>query len=183
MALKAGVFKMEQQAIEAVQALEAEGFSKNDIKVFAKNTEDTRRIESETDVHADEIEELTETRNNTGYDSGFGIPGIAATPLGAAAGISYAGSVAGFSNASPYFGAGVLAVSGLLVDDSDMERSLLALGLDEETAGACRNAVAEGGIVVAADIGDAKASSGGPDLTSGGTAEAVFRRCGAERIL
>src|SRR5690349_7944177 len=98
MALKAGVFKTEQQAIEAVQALEAEGFSKNDIKVLAKNTEDTRRIESETDVHADEIEELTETRNNTGYDSGYGFPGIAATPLGAAAGISYVGSAAGFSN-------------------------------------------------------------------------------------
>ncbi|WP_274649096.1 general stress protein [Paenibacillus humicola] len=182
MALQAGVFRKEQQAIEAVQALEAEGFARTGIHVFAKNIEHTRRIESETDVHADEVQELTETRDESGEGGRYGLPGFVSAPLSTAAGFAFLGNSPGVSSSTPYNGAGVFAAAGMLDGESNMEQSLRALGLDEETAGVCGKAIAEGSIVVAADV-DGGSSDGGPDLSSGGRAEAVFRRCGAERIL
>jgi hypothetical protein len=178
--LKTALFRTERQVINAVEALEREGFSPNAIKVFAKNTEDTRRIETETDVHADEVQELTETRERSGEDLNW----FAAAPLNAPAALTYAGTAPGMINgAGPYYGAGVLPPGAALTEGSGMQESLRALGLDAEAASICGEAIAEGGIVVAVDVGDGGSTDGGPDMTGAGSAEAVFRSCGAERIL
>jgi hypothetical protein len=180
MTLKAAVFRTEREAINAVQALERDGFSRHVIKVFAKNTEDTRRIETETDVHADEVQELTETRERSGEDIGW----IAAAPLNAPAGLAFNGAVTGMvGGAGPYYGAGVLPPTAALTEGAGMEQSLRALGLHAEAAQLCGEAIADGGIVVAVDVGDGGGMDGGPDMTGAGSAEAVFRSCGAERIL
>ena len=62
MAMKIGIFESQSQAIEAVLALEQEGFTKTEIKVLSKNREHSSRIEEETNVHAEEIDELVDTR-------------------------------------------------------------------------------------------------------------------------
>ncbi|MBW7455286.1 general stress protein, partial [Paenibacillus sepulcri] len=74
MAIKIGIFKMQQQALDAVKGLEQEGFSKTELKVIAKDREHSRRLESETDVHTDEIQELADTREH--MEDGLGIPAI-----------------------------------------------------------------------------------------------------------
>ncbi|MBW7458510.1 hypothetical protein K0U00_31160, partial [Paenibacillus sepulcri] len=79
--------------------------------------------------------------------------------------------------------AGILVGGGFLDNDTDMEDALHALGIEGSDAEKCRDAIAEGAIVVTAETDGDKPSGGGPDLSRGGIAEAVFRRSGAETIL
>jgi hypothetical protein len=176
MTVKIGIFKMEEQAVEAVKALEQSGFSRNEIKVLAKDGDHSRRIEAETDVDADEVRELADTREQ--MDDGYGFGNLG--PVGLAGTVGMVGPLTG--GAWPY-GAGILAVGGLLVDENGMEDAIHALGIKGDDAGLCRDAIVDGALVVTADVGDGKPSNGGPDLSRGGTVEGVFRRCGAERIL
>lgn len=179
MSVKIGIFKKEQQAIDAIHALEEEGFSKTELQVFARDHEHSQRVESDTDVHADEMEDLTDTRDHDGAENGLNIPviGLAAVGMTGGAGTTTSGSM-------PYYGLGILAASGMLSDDSAMEDALQALGLSEGDAEKCRDAIAEGALVVTADTGaDQPPAGGGPDLSRSGAAEAAFRRSGAESIL
>ncbi|MCQ6562699.1 general stress protein [Paenibacillus mendelii] len=175
MAYKLGIFRQEQQVINAVQELEKEGFTKHELQVFAKDREHSRRVEAETDVHADELNELTDTRDY--IEEGD----IAVVPAGVMSGGS---PVAGYGGtAFGGNGAGAI-VGGVWGDDSAIEESLRTLGLDDDAAKQCRDAIAEGWLVVTAHTGDGnERSDGGQDLGLAGTAEAVFRRTGAERIL
>ena len=172
MAYKLGIFRQEQQVINAIQELEKEGFTKHELQVFAKDREHSRRVEAETNVHADELNELSDTRDHIEGD-------IAVVPAGVISGGSPVAGYAGGAFAGN--GAGVLA-GGVWGDDSAIEESLRSLGLEDDAAKQCRDAIAEGWLVVTAHTGDER-SDGGPDLGLAGTAEAVFRRTGAERIL
>ncbi|TYP68396.1 YoaH family protein [Paenibacillus methanolicus] len=177
MAYKLGIFSTQQQAIEAIQALEAEGIASGAIRVIAKDHEHTNRIESETNVHADEVNDVTETRHQIAdHDGAIGIVGLAAGSVGSGYGTGTPSAV----GLAPYYGAAVF--SGIGDGDSDMIESLRALGISGGDAETCRDAIAEGAIVVAAETGDA-ASGEGPDLTPVGAAEAAFRRAGARTIL
>ncbi|MBB3112066.1 uncharacterized protein YoaH (UPF0181 family) [Paenibacillus phyllosphaerae] len=181
MAYEIGIFHTEQQAINAVQALEAEGFSNHAIKVFAKDREHSHRVEAETDVHADELNEITAARDQAGED-GDGLIGIVGPGAGVVAGTYLAGTPSAVG-AAPYYGAPAIGGSAVFGDDdSPMESALRDLGITGDAATTCRDAIAEGAIIVAADIGNASGNDG-PNLTAAGSAEAVFRRIGASAVL
>ncbi|UVI31143.1 general stress protein [Paenibacillus spongiae] len=171
MAYKLGLFRHQQQVIDAVQELEKEGFTKRELQVFVKGSEHSRRIEAETGVDADELNEMTDMR---------GDGGIVVVPAGIASGSGPAAG--GFTGTA--FGdraAGIVA-GDIWGDGSAMGEALRWLGLDDDDAKECRNAIAEGWLVLMVETSEDR-SDGGPDLGPAGPAEAVFRRCGAERIL
>jgi len=192
MSVKLGIFKQEQQVIQAIQELETAGFATGDIRIMAKDWEHSRRIEHETDVHVDEMRELRDTRQHmddnylTGVlPAGFMIGGAGFTNGGGATGIGAAGVWAmegGANGMAGWHG----TTDRVGVADSEMESALQDLGLDRDMAQVCKQAIAEGATAVAVTTGEGASrsgSDGGPDLTPGGTAEAVFRRCGADRII
>lgn len=178
MTMKIGIFETENQAVAAVEALEQEGFTKTEIKVLAKDWEHSRRIESVTNVHADEIYDLVDTREDAGERSVLGLGFVPAAGL--AGGIYSAGTLNGFGG--PFANGTALAAAAFLNDSNAVDQALFSLGLTDESAIACRKAIVEGGLAVAADIGSAE-GNGGPDLTRSGAAEAALRRSGAQRIL
>ncbi|MFC4100833.1 general stress protein [Paenibacillus xanthanilyticus] len=178
MAYKLGIFNTQQQVIEAIQALEAEGIASSAVRVIAKDHEHTNRVESETNVHADEVNDVTETRHQV--EDNNGVIGFAGLAAAGSVGTGYNMGTPSAVGIAPYYGAAVLG--GFGDGDSDMIESLRALGISGGDAKTCRDAIAEGAIVVAAETGDA-ASGEGPDLTPAGAAEAAFRRAGARTIL
>ncbi|MGG4034340.1 general stress protein [Paenibacillus cisolokensis] len=171
-----GIFGKAQSAIDAVEALQAEGFDKKEIKVLVKDAERSRRIESETDIDADELEELAAEGPERAWPYGDGI-GIWAVPGAVGSGTQVSGG--------PYSaGAGGFAIASVLFGDEDRYEGVLqSLGLNDNEAKACRDALKNGAAVVVAESEGADDGSGGPDLSPGGDAEAVFRRCGAEQII
>ena len=170
-------FESESQAIEAVLALEQEGFTKTEIKVLSKNREHSSRIEYETNVHAEEMDELVDTREYSSEDSALGLGII---PPGLSGGMYAAGMMNG--SGGPYGNGAALVGAGLLSDDDSMKQALSSLGLASDCLSDCRRAIMNGDLVVAADIGNDQ-GNGGPDLTRSGTAEAALRRSGAQQIL
>ncbi|BBH22203.1 hypothetical protein Back11_35480 [Paenibacillus baekrokdamisoli] len=177
MSMKIGIFENESQVIEAIQALEMEGFIKTEIKVLAKDREHSQRVESETNVHAEEMNELVDRRGHTNDGP---IIGLGVVPPGLAGGMYTMGTLSGV--AGPYANGTPLVGAALYEDDDKIEQALVGLGLDNDAASSCRKAIAEGDLAVAADTGD-DTDNGGPTLTRSGAAEAALRRSGAKRIL
>ncbi|WP_308638020.1 general stress protein [Paenibacillus silvisoli] len=177
MTYKIGIFNTENEAVAAVQALEQAGFTRTELRVMAKDRDHSRRIEAETDVHADEMTDLLLTRavadDHSVEDLRVLAPGAPVSGLGMAGG--YIGSLTFPSN-------GFLVAAALLDDDHNVERALSDIGLSSSDTAPCRDALARGAIIVAADLGDSEQADG-PDLSRGGAAEAALRSCGAARIL
>ncbi|WP_164545490.1 general stress protein [Paenibacillus albus] len=174
MTYRVGIFNTENEAIEAVNALERAGFTRQELRVITKDRDHSRRIESETDVHADEMTDLMLTRaaadDRTNNDLGVAAPvPVSGLNMGVFGGVAFPNN-------------GILAGAAAYDSDSTIESALIDIGLDEGDAGACRDAIARGAILVAANMGDNQLADG-PDLSVGGTAEAVFRDNGAARIL
>ncbi|MEK3882333.1 general stress protein [Paenibacillus sp. PL2-23] len=186
MAKKIGIFRNEQQVINAVAELEQAGFVASEMKILAKDSEHSRRIERETDAHADEIRELDETNQHT---DGAG-------PIGFAASAGYGFPMAAMNNGSYGAPGYVTAGAGLnggfafaaplaFTAHHDHEDAFRALGLDSKETELCSQAIREGSIALVVDTSESKSlldKDGGPDLSKLGIAEAAFRRCGAQRI-
>ncbi|EXX85158.1 hypothetical protein BG53_05255 [Paenibacillus darwinianus] len=171
MSMAIGIFSNQAAAIEAVQLLEGAGFRPDEMKVVAKDRESSGRIESETDVHVDELNDLTDARADR---SGGDIPLDSPAAAGWAAGFP-AGLGLGTYNGTGY-PAGVLAYTALNDGGSGMKGALHALGLGDTAAEVCRDAIREGSIVVVAE-------ADGDDSVRKGSAEDVFRRTGAAQII
>ncbi|MBP3966619.1 general stress protein [Paenibacillus lignilyticus] len=177
MTYKIGIFNTENEAVAAIQALEQAGFTNHELKVLAKDREHSRQIESETNVHADEMTDLLLTRA-AADDHGVDDLRIYA-PMSAASGLNISG---GFIGGMTYPSNGFLISTAFLGDERNMENALTDIGLESSDAEPCREALRQGAIIVAADIGNSDEADG-PDLSRGGAAEAAFRSCGAARIL
>lgn len=178
MAKKLGVFQTQEQVIQALQQLEQAGFVPGEIKVFAKDSEHSRRVEAESRVHVDEISEMREefgaqtAANSTEGMSDFGFASLAG-------GYGLAGS--GMTSTA---GGGFLFVPFAIGAD-DHESVLQELGLEPPEAKLCSDALASGSLVISVQAGDGRSlleQDGGPDLSRLGKAEAIFRGCGAETI-
>ncbi|RXZ84293.1 hypothetical protein EBB07_04260 [Paenibacillaceae bacterium] len=180
MAKKIGVFAREQQAIEAVEALQNEGFGMDEFRVVAKDNDHSRRIEAETDAHLDEVLELAETREQQDGTmlerpfivGGFGMGGVGFNQAGA---IAPAGTPAG----AGFFG-GLFGDAVFNEDDAGIGSALRALGLNDDEAGQCRSAIEDGNFLVIAETEEQTSESGISRLDK---AEAAFRRTGAEQII
>ena len=182
MARKIGIFETQQQVIDAISQLENAGFKPGDIMVLAKDGEHSRRIESETDVHADEIMDLEETRHNahtgineigSAYPSGF--------PLAPAA-MAYGNSGFGGGTAS---GTGMPFAVSYDFFGREHERPFRALGLDHKESEMISREVERGAYALIAQTTESKSlldKDGGSDLSTLGVAEAVFRTCNASFI-
>ncbi|NBD23948.1 general stress protein [Paenibacillus glycinis] len=177
MGYKIGIFESQNEAIQAIQALEHAGFTNKELTVIARDREHSRRIESETNVHADELQDLADTRSATDQH-GLGDPRVVA-PIAASPGMPMAGTFAG---GFAYPGTSFVTAAAFLDDDNSMGSALSDLGVPSGDIDACREAIARGAIVIAADTGSEQ-TNGGPDLTLGGTAEAALRGSNATRIL
>lgn len=176
MTMAIGIYENQAAAIEAVQQLEGAGFRAEDLKVMAKDHESSGRIESETDVHVDELNDLTDTRaDRSGGDVLLDSPAAAGWAAGfpLAAGLGF-----GTYNGAGY-PAGVLALTALHEGD-DMKDALQALGLGDKAAEVCRDAISEGSIVV---VAEAEAEEDVDDSARKAGAEDVFRRTGAAQII
>ncbi|NIK78634.1 hypothetical protein FHS15_003780 [Paenibacillus castaneae] len=182
MTRKIGIFETEQQALTAIQQLEQAGFVPGELRVLAKDSEHSRRIESESDVHADELRELEDMTNRTGGFDDTGIIGATGyNGLGLTAAMAMP-----INGSSSYMGGSFpLAVSGLF-GGSNHERSLQTLGLSDKESQICGQALQSGSLIVIAETDESKSlldKEGGPDLSRLGKAEAVFRQCHASKIV
>lgn len=180
MARKIGIFDTEQQAVTAIQQLEQAGFVKGELQVLAKDTEHSRRIEAESDVHVDELRELEDRSNQQGV-SRLGITAAAGfAGTGVNAGLGFGGY------GSSYMAGGYpLAAAAVLLNEDEHSNTLQALGLDDEEARLCSQALRNGSLIVIAQTDESKSfleKDGGPDLSRLGAAEAVFRECNASAI-
>lgn len=180
MGKKIGVFKMEQQAIEAVELLEREGFVAGELQVLARDADHTHRIEAETDVPTQEVQEVAENNDNGNV---VGIPlAVGGMGMGNPGGATTAGNSFG---AAPAVGAGFFG--GLFrrdfrSDDSDGIRSALrSLGLGSKEADSARDAIREGSLLVVVDLeSDAEKTDSGINRLD--KAEAAFRSSGAVEV-
>lgn len=183
MAKKIGIFESQQQVIGAITQLEDAGFKPGDIKILAKDSEHSRRIEAESDVHVDEMRELEETQNDAGtreetigtaYSTGMGNSSVAMT---------YGFTAFG---GGPTAGTGfLLPVSYAFIGGNEHERVFRALGLDSKESELCCREVERGGYALIVETTESKSlldKDGGPDLSTLGVAEAVFRSCNASLI-
>lgn len=179
MVRKYGVFRTEQQVIDALAQLEQAGFTTGEIKVLAKGMEHSRRIEAESHMHVDELIELTAGANPLQYsDDGAGssAAGISKVPLLVRNG--FPGFIAQPSMGIQYGAPFVLS------EDEPVD-ILLALGLDQAGAELCSAELESGSLIIVVESDESKSlfdEEGGPDLSRLGIAEAVFRSCGAARI-
>jgi len=168
-----GIFDTQEQAIEAVGELERAGFRREQLKVLAKDYESSRRIERETDVHVDELNDLVDTREDSGegplnsFPGGF-IGGAGVSPVVGATGLST-------YNASTIFPAGAFAWTAYPTGQ-EFTSALRALGVGDQATALCTEALNEGRFVVAAEIGQGTGASRA-------AAEHALRVCGAWEVV
>ncbi|MDQ8738495.1 general stress protein [Paenibacillus sp. LHD-38] len=180
MARKIGIFETEQQAITAIEQLEQAGFVQGELKVLAKDSEHSRRIEAESDVHVDELRELESTSDH----DGSGSFGMAAATGYAGVGTNAVYGITGYG-AAPYAVGGNPFAAAILFNEDEHSSSLHALGLDDDEAQVCSKALQSGSLIVIVETDESKSlfdKEGGPDLSRLGAAEAVFRECNASII-
>ncbi|MDQ6420075.1 general stress protein [Paenibacillus sp. LHD-117] len=182
MARKIGIFESQQQVIDAITQLENSGFKPGEMMILAKDSEHSRRIEAETDVHADEMRDLEETRYDARTHTGtFGTAyssGIGEAPVATAYGFTGFGGGTTSGVGFPF------AVSYAFIGN-EHERAFRSLGLDNKEAELCCQEVERGAYALIVETTESKSlldKDGGPDLSTLGVAEAVFRSCGASRI-
>jgi|GEM_PF-689886 len=199
MSRKIGIFNVQEQAIEAVQALESQGFGPDDLKVIAKDREHAERIESETDVHADELLDLADNGDHEGRGllRGTRIPLLGLAGLGTLGGSAgFAGAGAGYAGgagagAGPALGAGLLAAGAIdgVPDDGDnrgMRSALRSLGMNDEEVDVVGDAIRDGRLVVVAETdeeADGESTASSADGGKLAAAEEAFRRHGAAQVL
>lgn len=180
MAKKIGIFEKEQQVIDTIHALEQMGFEKAEMKIFAKDAQHSRRIEADTDIHVDEVQELAETRaETTGNEGGIPLFGATALPVSGMSGV-------GGWNAGPIAATSFLAGDGLVGDEDGIYKSLQALGLDSKESSSCLDAIRSGSTIVVVETDESKSlldKDGGPELSTLGIAEGIFRQNNALDII
>ncbi|MBJ6361342.1 general stress protein [Paenibacillus sp. GCM10012307] len=171
MSKKLALFENQEQAIKTIEALQKDGFATTEITVLAKNKEHSRRIESETDVHVDELIELAQVADdNEAHVKGVFVTGaLGVSPVGS-------GSMPG---AYPLVGA-----SGLVGMDfsSDFDKALGGFELEDSQRDACSEAIWAGSIAVIIETAESKSDSGS-GISRLDKAEAAFRINGAQQIL
>ncbi|OBR67916.1 hypothetical protein A7K91_18430 [Paenibacillus oryzae] len=183
MARKIGIFQRERDVVNAINQLEQFGLKPGEMMVLAKDYLHTRALRAECDVHADGIMELEAALDGEDHNEGdyhttmsAGLPGTAFSPI-------YGFNAMGGSSSAglPFFSPFIAGGGG----DSH-ERTFMRLGLDEKEAELCAGEVMGGAWAVIVETSESKSlldKDGGPDLSSLGIAEGVFRSCGASRIV
>ncbi|WP_165279982.1 general stress protein [Paenibacillus protaetiae] len=171
---KIGIFQTEQQVVNCVQLLQTNGFVPGEMHIVAKDDEHSRRIEHESGLHADELQELAETRyESKDITDSYALAAFMPMPGGA-----------GTWN-------GVPAVYGSYgiwnkQDHDGFTAALESLGLSDDEAEQCINEIRAGKTIVYVESDESPTlfdHDGGPDLSRLGIAEGIFRQAGASRVI
>ncbi|WP_028609363.1 general stress protein [Paenibacillus harenae] len=181
MTRKIGIFDTEQQAINAIQQLEQAGFVQGELQVLAKDSEHSRRIEAESGVHADELRELEDTSDER---QGLGRMGMATAAGFGTPGATAAYGITGYGT-SVLFGGVFPSVAAALFNGNEHDAALHSLGLDDDEAQLCHQALQNGSVIVIARTDESKSlldKEDGPDLSRLSKAEAIFRQYNAKAI-
>jgi hypothetical protein len=169
MSRKLAIFSNQEKAIKSIEALQQQGFAPTEITVLAKDREHSRRIESETAVHVDELMDIAKTVQDHEQHSGTFI----------------VGSMGATTGSSPALGA-YPAVGVIKYDDMDfstaLESALDGFELDSKQQETCNEAIQGGAIAVIVETDESK-SDAGSGISRLDTAEASFRSHGAQQIL
>ena len=146
-----GVFRNQDEAVRAIEALHDLGYSKEDISIFAKDKDDVKSIEHETNS------DVTESESGRGKNAGKGF-GIGAGTGGVLGGI--AGIIAEIGLLT-IPGVGVLAAAGPLATalsgaaigagGGGLVGALTGAGIPEEHAKEYEDHLNKGHIVVLVD--------------------------------
>jgi hypothetical protein len=166
-----GFFESDAQVVRAVEALEAQGFGPEAVRVIAGTSDQASRVDTETAMPVDRIRE-----NGSGswvgeqVGSADGIPLIPFGMVGAAylvnpPGYAAPGSADGY--AGPALGAAIYDEKG------EAKRQLNALGLDDRDSDACLERIERGDLLLVVDS----------DRTGRPYVESALREGGASTIL
>jgi hypothetical protein len=146
-----GVFRNQDEAIRAIEALHDLGYSKEDISIFAKDNDDVKNIEHETNS------DVTESKSGRGKNAGKGF-GIGAGTGGVLGGIAGIIAEVGLLTIP---GIGVLAAAGPLATalsgaaigagGGGIVGALTGAGIPEEHAKEYEDHLNKGHIVVLVD--------------------------------
>jgi uncharacterized membrane protein len=135
-----GVFRTEQEAINAVDALKRQGYRSEDISIVAQNKDDVAAVEKETGTKAPE-----------GLATGAATGGV----LGGVAGLLAGVGLLAIPGVGPILAAGPIAatLTGLAVGAGagGLVGGLIGLGIPEEEANRYNDYVKEGNILVLVD--------------------------------
>ncbi|PZE20681.1 general stress protein [Paenibacillus xerothermodurans] len=135
-----GVFRTEEQAIQAIEGLKRQGYRSDEISVITKNREDMENLEMETGSKAPE-----------GVATGAAAGGM----LGGAAGLLAGLGLLAVPGVGPILAAGPIAttLTGVAVGAGagGLVGGLIGLGIPEEEANRYNDYVNEGNILVMVD--------------------------------
>jgi uncharacterized membrane protein len=135
-----GVFRTEQQAVEAIESLKRQGYRSDEISVVTKNKDDMASVERETGSKAPE-----------GVATGAAAGGM----LGGAAGLLAGLGLLAVPGIGPILAAGPIAttLTGLAVGAGagGLVGGLIGLGIPEDEANRYNDYVNEGNILVLVD--------------------------------
>ncbi|REK71452.1 general stress protein [Paenibacillus paeoniae] len=182
MAKKIALFEKQQDVITAIEELEGAGFTPGEMLILTKDWEHSRRIESETDTHVEEMRELEETGARGGELDDFGlaiVPSYGYPVIAGGYGLST------FEHSPGIGGGGYSGAAPFDFIDNAQTRAYRSLGLDSKESKLCSEAVRGGAIAFIVETNESKSlldKDGGPDLSKLGIAEAAFRRNGAYQI-
>ncbi|MEF3313613.1 hypothetical protein [Paenibacillus sp. GYB004] len=167
-----GIFQEETGVVRAVEALEAQGFGSESVRIIAGNGDRAQRVVAETDMPVDRL------RGEEAYAGGrpepledrvpFGPIGM----LGAAAYLTHPSGYSAPGSADGYVGP-VIGAAALYDGDSNARHKIDALGLKESDTDYCLDRIEQGGLLVVVDS----------DRTGRPYAESALREGGASTIL
>lgn len=167
-----GIFQEESGVVRAVEALEAQGFGSESVRVIAGNGDRAQRVEAETDMPVDRLrgeESSANGRSNSLEDTTpFGSIGI----LGAAAYLAHPPSYSVPGTTDGYAGP-VIGAAALYDGDSNAKHKIDALGLKDSDTDYCLERIEQGELLVVVDS----------DRTGRPYVESALREGGASSIL
>ncbi|MDF2667897.1 MAG: hypothetical protein K0R67_203 [Paenibacillus sp.] len=168
-----GVFEQQGHAVEAIKMLKEQGISVEKIRVIARNEDQAGRVDSETEVNVEKIEDQDRELNGYRYaepNSGLNAPVIplaAASPtyLGDTLGNAVPGAPAGYPG-------GVIGESALDPINWDAKQKLRDLGFNDSDSKQYSEYLERGNLLLLVDS----------EPSDEAAAEAALRRSGASVV-
>ncbi|MGG4265986.1 general stress protein [Peribacillus simplex] len=149
-----GVYETEEEAIKAIESLQAQGYNREDISVVAKDKEDLKTVNEETGTKVEE-----------GLAAGAATGGI----LGGTAGLLAGVGALAIPGIGPVLAAGPLAatLAGAAVGagTGGLAGTLIGMGIPEEEANRYEADVKSGKLLVLVDSDASKSNSSYSGIT------------------
>ncbi|MFC5712038.1 general stress protein [Thalassorhabdus alkalitolerans] len=152
-----GVFRNEQDAVNAIEGLEKNGYNKDDISIFVKNDEDADAIEDKTDANV--TDNADDNNRGKGAGKGLGIGAGSGAVLGGIAGLGVLaipgiGPIAAVGPIAAAIEGGAIGAAG-----GGIVGALTGAGIPEEEAKEYDKYLEEGNILVLVEADEKQESS------------------------